>query len=150
MKKLISYFALVFLLVAFVTPDLLAQTADTSMVKHGRNFVDNNGDGYNDNAPDHDGDGIPNGLDPDFLGAKNQKGKRAFVDLDGDGIKDNAGKGIKGKQNQGRFGVKDGTGKPTRPQDGTGHGAKAGVGTTDNDGKGQSGKGRGYKGGGNK
>ncbi len=58
----------------------------------GKNFVDADGDGYNDNAPDHDGDGIPNGLDDDFLGA----GKKGFVDLDGDGINDNAGMG-KGK-----------------------------------------------------
>lgn len=30
-------------------------------------FVDENGDGFNDLAPDADGDGIPNGLDPDFV-----------------------------------------------------------------------------------
>ncbi|HDP67341.1 MAG TPA: hypothetical protein ENN20_02440 [Candidatus Marinimicrobia bacterium] len=29
-------------------------------------FIDENGDGFNDNAPDHDGDGIPNSIDPDF------------------------------------------------------------------------------------
>ena len=54
-------------------------------------FVDENNDGYNDNAPDHDGDGIPNGLDPDYLALKKkskQKGKVKFVDLDGDGIND--------------------------------------------------------------
>ncbi len=43
----------------------------------GTNFVDLNGDGFNDNAPDHDGDGIPNGLDPDWI--KNAK--------DGTGLK---------------------------------------------------------------
>ncbi|MFH0734475.1 MAG: hypothetical protein V1773_09380 [bacterium] len=32
----------------------------------GNKFVDINGDGINDYAPDHDGDGIPNGLDPDY------------------------------------------------------------------------------------
>ena len=47
-------------------------------------FVDLDGDGFNDNAPDHDGDGIPNGLDPDW-----QKENEKFVDLDGDGINDN-------------------------------------------------------------
>ncbi len=58
---------------------------------HGKGFVDLDGDGYNDNAPDHDGDGIPNGLDPDY-----RKGKmRGFVDLDGDGINDNAGFGAR-------------------------------------------------------
>jgi len=29
-------------------------------------FIDENGDGFNDNAPDHDGDGIPNRIDPEF------------------------------------------------------------------------------------
>jgi hypothetical protein len=29
-------------------------------------FVDKNGDGFNDNAPDHDGDGIPDALDKDY------------------------------------------------------------------------------------
>ncbi|MCA9730292.1 MAG: hypothetical protein KC729_21605 [Candidatus Eisenbacteria bacterium] len=29
-------------------------------------FVDENGDGFNDLAPDADGDGIPNGLDSDY------------------------------------------------------------------------------------
>jgi len=30
-------------------------------------FLDEDGDGYNDLAPDADGDGIPNGLDPDYV-----------------------------------------------------------------------------------
>lgn len=42
-----------------------------------RFFVDKNGDGYNDNAPDDDGDGIPNCLDPDYKRSKMQKGKKA-------------------------------------------------------------------------
>lgn len=33
----------------------------------GRGFVDENGDGINDLAPDFDGDGIPNGQDPDWV-----------------------------------------------------------------------------------
>lgn len=32
-----------------------------------RGFVDENGDGINDLAPDHDGDGVPNGQDPDWV-----------------------------------------------------------------------------------
>ncbi len=51
--------------------------------------MDEDGDGYNDNAPDHDADGIPNALDPDFAGARNGQGMPGFVDLDGDGINDN-------------------------------------------------------------
>jgi hypothetical protein len=66
----------------------------------GIGFVDENGDGYNDNAPDADGDGIPNGQDPDYerqgVGARrggrgmNADAPRGFVDEDGDGINDNA------------------------------------------------------------
>lgn len=76
----------------------LLQAQDTTKVgksgpdKHKQMpFVDEDGDGYNDNAPDHDGDGIPNGLDPDWDKQMNQQGKRyrwRFVDLDGDGIND--------------------------------------------------------------
>ena len=33
----------------------------------GGGFVDEDGDGVNDLAPDHDGDGIPNGQDPDWV-----------------------------------------------------------------------------------
>ena len=46
-------------------------------VKHEQHFIDEDGDGYNDNAPDHDGDGIPNGLDPDW-----QKFKQEDVHMD--------------------------------------------------------------------
>lgn len=63
-----------------------------SQKQHGLQFIDEDGDGYNDNAPDHDGDGIPNGLDPDWQKDKEGKGKQhrwRFVDLDGDGINDN-------------------------------------------------------------
>ena len=49
-------------------------------------FVDKDGDGYNDMAPDHDGDGIPNGLDPDWT--KGNGGKMNYIDADGDGIND--------------------------------------------------------------
>jgi len=58
---------------------------EQTKLQHGAQFVDEDGDGYNDNAPDDDGDGIPNGLDPDYQG----KGKKKkFVDRDGDGIDD--------------------------------------------------------------
>ena len=42
-------------------------------------------------APDHDGDGIPNGLDPDYQklkAKKEQAKKKKYIDLDGDGIND--------------------------------------------------------------
>jgi len=58
--------------------------------EHQQHFIDEDGDGYNDNAPDHDGDGIPNGLDPDWQKQNEEKRNRQrFVDLDGDGINDN-------------------------------------------------------------
>jgi len=63
-----------------------AQTAQQK-----QQFVDADGDGYNDNAPDHDGDGIPNRLDSDWkkLQKRMRNGNTEFVDADGDGINDN-------------------------------------------------------------
>ena len=103
-------------------------------------FVDEDGDGFNDNAPDVDGDGIPNGRDADYTGAKNRRGNNAkgFVDLDGDGINDNAidsdGDGIPNGQDP----------DYVRPMDGSGaaygQGAGNGQGTGDCDGTGTKGK----------
>lgn len=39
-------------------------------------FVDENNDGFNDLAPDADGDGIPNGLDPDYSPPLDGSGQR--------------------------------------------------------------------------
>jgi len=86
-------------------------------------FVDANGEGYNDNAPDADGDGIPNGLDPDYKPLNPDRGKRfGFIDENGDGIND-------------RFMDEDGDGIRNcqdsdwvRPQDGTGNKFKHKVG----------------------
>ena len=92
--QIIFLFATLFVWAATSIP-LQAQdstkTEKKSKTIHGQHFIDKDGDGYNDNAPDHDGDGIPNGLDPDWQILKNEKGnkkKRRFVDLDGDGIND--------------------------------------------------------------
>ncbi|MBN2423680.1 MAG: hypothetical protein JXR46_03990 [Calditrichaceae bacterium] len=75
------------------TGGILAQDSTQAQKpgQHGPHFVDKNGDGYNDNAPDHDGDGIPNGIDPDYQRDQKLKAKKRnrFVDLDGDGIDDN-------------------------------------------------------------
>jgi hypothetical protein len=74
--------------------NLLAQDSTKHKPKnanHGQFFIDEDGDGYNDNAPDHDGDGIPNGLDPDWHKMKKEmahKKKKRFIDLDGDGVND--------------------------------------------------------------
>ncbi len=110
MKKTLTMLT-VFLISLFFASNLSAQDSlkvknqnrmknqQNKQGKHGFGFVDLNGDGYNDNAPDHDGDGIPNGLDEDYHGNK----KRGFVDEDGDGINDNAFRG-KGKGNNSNFG----------------------------------------------
>ncbi len=101
----------------------------------GHKFVDANGDGYNDNAPDADGDGIPNGMDPDYTGAKMRNGNHGhgFVDADGDGINDNAmdadGDGIPNGQDP----------DFVRPQDGSGHMNGKGM----NKGRGMHGQGNG-------
>ena len=116
MKTIITILS-AFLIVAFFSTNMIAQdSSKTNSVKqtknnvksnankkakHGLGFVDADGDGYNDNAPDHDGDGIPNGLDQDY---KKSKKMRGFVDLDGDGINDNQGMGFgngKGSQMKG-------------------------------------------------
>ena len=39
-------------------------------------FVDEDGDGFNDLAPDADGDGIPNGLDPDYVRPEDGQGNQ--------------------------------------------------------------------------
>lgn len=52
---------------------------DSVQIQHGYFFVDKDGDGYNDNAPDHDGDGIPNGLDKDYTGPKLRWGRRGWI-----------------------------------------------------------------------
>ncbi len=97
---------------------------DPQNMQHGYRFVDKDGDGYNDNAPDHDGDGIPNGVDPDYQGPKNRKGGRTrnFVDKNGDGINDLAGQrsGFRGRGRHAGFGGKGGAGYRTGVCDGTG------------------------------
>lgn len=92
-----------FLLTFFLLSNAIGFAQDTTQVKpnkkqHQLKFVDKNGDGYNDNAPDHDGDGIPNGLDPDWLKSHNKK-RPAFRDLDGDGINDLIQNRQKGNKN---------------------------------------------------
>lgn len=69
-------------------------------------FVDLDGDGYNDHAPDHDGDGIPNRLDPDWKKRK-RTGQPRFIDLNGDGINDN----LQGEQGNGHEQMDQGTGE---------------------------------------
>jgi hypothetical protein len=94
MNRLRLFLLCIFLLLCFSN---LLSAQDSTEAKNeqesnpGNNqFVDRDGDGYNDNAPDHDHDGIPNALDPDFqeMMKKKSKKKVEFLDLDGDGIND--------------------------------------------------------------
>jgi hypothetical protein len=100
MKKYhrILFLSVTFIIMSFIS--LFAQdttktnrpdnAAEDQPIKHQQHFIDEDGDGYNDNAPDHDGDGIPNGLDPDWLKFREEvRRQQRFVDLDGDGINDN-------------------------------------------------------------
>jgi hypothetical protein len=134
---------------------------------HGSRFQDANGDGINDNAPDHDGDGIPNGKDADYQGSKKRagNGKGGFVDANGDGINDNAedwdNDGIPNGQDPDFERPQDGSGaqhqygKMSRNQNsgnqsgsgkagiGPGNGSGTGTGTCDGTGPKGSGKGSG-------
>jgi hypothetical protein len=71
---------------------------------------------------DEDGDGIPNGQDPDFSGAKIRSGNAngGFVDLDGDGVNDKAmdddGDGIPNGQDPDYTQPEDGSGNMYRHQ----------------------------------
>lgn len=85
MKKITSILSLTLL---FFAGNLFAQDS-TDVKRQYKNkqteFVDANVDGYNDNARDDDGDGIPNGKDKDFVKGS---GKGS-----GNGPKDGTGRG---------------------------------------------------------
>ena len=158
MKNLIKLASVAAMIAAFVFTNTFAQDSlqtknqngktqkKGQTVEHGKKFVDANGDGYNDNAPDHDGDGIPNGLDDDYVGPN--KGKNKFVDLDGDGINDNAGKGNgKGKAMKGSVKGNGKGNKGVGPRNGAASKAGNGTGVCDGTGQGNTGgKGNGKKG----
>ena len=118
MKRTTTLFTIttVFLFVLFLlVPQTFAQTQKSKPVENSKKFVDVNGDGYNDNALDDDGDGIPNGQNPDYVRTGTGKGKGlTFVDENGDGINDNApdldGDGIPNGQDPDYVKPQDGTG----------------------------------------
>ncbi len=110
-------------------------------------FIDEDGDGFNDLAPDADGDGIPNGLDPDYVkpedgsggglgdGTGNQfKWAHAYGELFRKMFGENVAMGGPA-EGQGHYGPGDGTGECIG--DGTGGGAfgpGAGTGAGNGDG----------------
>ncbi len=107
-------------------------------------FVDENGDGFNDLAPDADGDGIPNGLDPDYLPPLDGSGQRFGAPAEC-GASDAASDPFKhmymhkiinmwqrmfgqAVTSQYGYGPGDGTGNGgVGPQDGTGYGRLGGL-----------------------
>ncbi len=128
---------------------------------HGSRFIDVNGDGYRDNAPDLDGDGIPNGRDKDYVKNRGGNGQKGFLDLNSDGIndrlEDSDGNGIadgkesrysnrygengqmykngEGSRRGNMWGPNDGTGnKGIGPQNGTGYGPGGGSGSCNGNG----------------
>ena len=62
-KNIILTALAIFALAFVASPATQAQTCDGS----GTKFVDLDGDGFNDNAPDQDNDGIPNGFDEVYI-----------------------------------------------------------------------------------
>jgi len=99
MKTNLTISIVILAMLAFCLPDLAAQDTVRPQQEDARKqkepnkqqqqkFVDEDGDGYNDHAPDHDGDGIPNRLDPDWKKLQKKKKSVPFEDLDGDGVND--------------------------------------------------------------
>ncbi len=126
-KLSIVAIAAMFLLFVAFSVDSYAQNGSQKGV-HGRGFVDENGDGYNDLAPDADGDGIPNGQDPDYVPLNPDQGKHwgGFIDENGDGIndrmQDDDGDGIPNCQDPDWVKPQDGTGNRFGQMGNRGHG----------------------------
>lgn len=109
-------------------------------------FLDEDGDGFNDLAPDADGDGIPNGLDPDFVKPQDGTGQqfghqqnetkgwgRYFQLMNELATHVQAANGP-GGSGSGGFGPGDGSGLGTGPADGSGFGPGDGSGDCNEDG----------------
>ncbi len=100
------------------------------------NFIDEDGDGFNDLAPDADGDGIPNGLDPDYVRPQDGTGNHFGMNQDGNLFAKSFGEDGMGNMNRFGFvyGPGDGSGEGAGPGDGTGFGPGTGTGDCDGDG----------------
>jgi hypothetical protein len=128
-RNLISTVTVMVLAVLFFSTSVLAQEDYSgSKFRKGndgiKGFVDLNGDGLNDNAFDSDGDGIPNGKDPDFVKPQ-----------DGTGQKNMNGKSNQTKFGGNKYGPGNGTGNNgIGPKDGNGNGSGNGTGTCDGSG----------------
>lgn len=91
-------------------------------------FIDEDGDGFNDLAPDADGDGIPNGMDEDFVKPEDGTGNQYKYGQSSDPLLKAFADAVKAAGNgQGNgYGIGDGTGTGTGPADGTGFGPGTG------------------------
>ena len=133
------------ILLSLILTSLLAVTANAQDFGPGQGngvcqFIDEDGDGFNDLAPDADGDGIPNGLDEDFVKPEDGSGnmyqylyKYNFGAM-GEDAQHRFGNSTDGAQNGNHYGPGDGTGQGTGPADGSGFGPGTGDGTCDEDG----------------
>lgn len=82
-KKILIMLVAIFLVVPF---SVLAKKGSGNSNGTGVcQFIDENGDGINDNFRDHDGDGIPNRLDPDWTRPEDGSGyKNRYGVTDGE------------------------------------------------------------------
>lgn len=100
-------------------------------------FIDENGDGFNDLAPDADGDGIPNGLDPDYVKPEDGTGlMHRWAHKYGELFRRYFGEDAMAAMNSYQYGPADGTGTGVGPGDGSGFGPGTGAGDCPGDGDG--------------
>jgi len=103
-------------------------------------FIDEDGDGFNDLAPDADGDGIPNGLDEDYVRPEDGTGNMFRWGKGGiemlKSFSESADQFMSMTGN--RYGLGDGTGSGMGPADGTGFGPGTGSGSGDCTGEGSA------------
>lgn len=116
MKRISSLFTLTAVLLALGFYFTASSTVFAQGKPEGKGFVDANNDGYNDNAMDDDGDGIPNGQDPDYVPVEGvTHNGHGFLDADGDGVNDYAqdadGDGIPNGQDPDWVAPADGSGQ---------------------------------------
>lgn len=161
MKKTLTTLALTAVIAFVVSPAAAQGFGPGDGTGDDCTFIDENGDGFNDFAPDADGDGIPNRFDEDYVkpedgsGAQHKKGQdlaepkgnanawRHGQQLGPDAEiaafgEDCDGTGEPMGDPQGnRHGLADGTGTGIGPADGTGFGPGTGAGTEDCDGTGE-------------
>ncbi len=103
-------------------------------------FIDEDGDGFNDLAPDADGDGIPNGLDPDYVKPRDGTGlmnrwAHKYGELFSQYFGEDVFAAMSGMGEFG-YGPGDGTGMGASPGDGTGFGPGTSAGGVSGDGDG--------------